>query len=220
MNRTQYTFFSIILISLVFTLSGCKKDADRIIIEGVVTDPVQMIAVDNADVYLYGKVFEGGMFNPDPVVIASASTDNLGKFSINTEKIKASDFELHVVKKNYFTIEESLTLNEIASGKAYRPAFDLFPMGWLKLRIQNYKPFNSSDMITYRIISDNPVCYDCCSNKYVKGIGTEYDSVTVCRSKGGKEITISYLVFRGDTTIDSVSLVLPVFDTLFYHLKY
>lgn len=219
MNTSMYLFLPV-MFGLILVVSGCKKDPDRIVIEGEVFDPVQSVYVGNADVFLTGKVFEGGVFNPDPVVIASTVSDNSGKFSIDVEQIKASDFKLQIVKELYFTHEKSLTINEIASGKAYQSSFDLFPVGWLSLRVENTKPFNSSDLISYRIISDNPLCYDCCSDIYNKGKGTDYDSVTVCRSKGGKQFIISWYVYKGDTTVDSVSLVMPVFDTLFYHLKY
>ncbi|MFO7723364.1 MAG: carboxypeptidase-like regulatory domain-containing protein [Bacteroidales bacterium] len=210
-----------ILILLLLISTGCKKEEDKIIIEGIVNDPAQSIPVEGADVFLYGKVFEGGMFNPDPSVIAYAVTGTDGKFLININQVKASDFEIRVEKPHYFPFMEVLDNNEIAAGKTYKPAYTLNPEGWLKLRVQNINPYSSADLIAYKIESDNPSCSSCCNSNYVQGQGTLYDATSTCRSKGGKEVLIIYNVHKaGNSKIDSATVLLPVFDTAYYHLQY
>jgi hypothetical protein len=214
-------FATVILLLSLLVMAGCKKDDDKIMIEGTVTDPAQGIAVEGVEVYLYGKVFDGGMFNPDPSVIGYAVTGADGKFLIKIGQVKASDFEMRLDKPHYFSFTEKLTNNEISSGKTYKPAYSLHPEGWLQLRVQNTNPYSSADLIAYKIESDNPSCSSCCNSNYIQGQGTLYDGITTCRSKGGKDVLIIYNVHKaGNSKIDSATVLLPVFDTAYYHLIY
>jgi hypothetical protein len=211
----------VILFFLFALASGCKKDDDKIIIDGMITDPAQSLPVEGADVYLYGKLFEGGMFNPDPSVITVVTTGADGKFLIKIGQVKASDFEIRVEKEHYFPFTEVLSGNQIAAGKTYTPAYNLHPEGWLQLRVQNTNPYSSADLIAYKIESDNPSCSSCCNSNYVQGQGTLYDLTTTCRSKGGKNVLVIYNVHKaGHSKIDSAVILLPVFDTVYYHLKF
>lgn len=217
---TLNLFYSVILIVLLIGI-GCNKDSDRIIIEGTVTDFVQKQPVEGAEVLLIGKEFQGGTYNPNPSVLAMISTDSEGRFSFNLEQVKASDFEIVVRKDRYFEFSEPLTTNEIASGKTYKPAYTIHPEGWIRLLVQNTFPLNSSDLISYRIISDNPVCSNCCNSAYVQGSGMTYSAVVLCRTKGETKAQIVWNVHKGGGSApDSASVSIPLFDTAFYHLQY
>lgn len=209
------------LSAIAAVLFACSKDKDRIMIEGTLTDAVQLIPIGGSDVFLYGKKFQGGNYNPNPTVIASVSTDSEGKFSINIEQLKASDFEIRVNKEQYFSFSEALTISEISAGKTYKPSYTLHPEGWLRLHVQNTFPFNNSDLISYRIISDNPVCSDCCKSDYIQGSGNTYNVVSSCRTKANTAALIIWNVHKGGgSTLDSAIVNIPLFDTAFYHLKY
>ncbi len=210
-----------LLTAITLTGPGCNKDDDHIKIDGTVTDPALSIPVQEAEVYLYGKVFEGGHFNPTSSVITAVTTDEQGKFNINIKQVKASNFELVVEKNQYFTYTKSLSTQDISSGKSYTASVNLHPEGWLHLHVQNTNPYNSSDLITYRILSDNPSCPDCCNSTYLQGQGKTYNVESYCRSKGKTTVSIVWNVHKGgNSKADSAFVVLPVFDTAYYHLAY
>ncbi len=210
------------VVLLFFLLSlGCNKNTDRIVIEGTITDAFQSIPLQGVTVSLYGKLFSGGVFNPNPSLITSAQTDAEGKFIIDIEQVKASDFELQAARDQYFDYIKILTINEIASGKAYQPQIGMNPTGILRLKVQNTNPINASDLITYRIVSDNPSCNDCCNSDWKQGQGMTYNTETVCRTKAGKPAFIIWNIHKGTThKSDSATVNIPLFDTAFYHLVY
>lgn len=221
MNKPLGHSMLLFLSVIAAVLFACSKDKDRIMIEGTLMDAVQSIPVEGADVFLFGKKIQGGNYNPSPTVIASANTDNEGKFSINIQQLKASDFEIRVSKERYFSFTEPLTISEISAGKAYNPSYTLHPEGWLRIQVQNSFPFNTNDLISYRILSDNPVCMDCCNSDYIQGSGNTYNVVSSCRTKANTTATIIWNVHKGSgSTLDSALVSIPLFDTVFYHLKY
>lgn len=215
------TSLAVILLSGLLFVAGCNKNSDRILIEGTITDAMVATPVTGVTVNLMGKLFEGGVFNPNPSLIATAQTDAAGKFRIDIGQVKASDFELHTTKDQYFDFARPLTINEISSGKAYNPQISLDPVGVLRLKVQNTNPVNASDLITYRIDSDNPSCNGCCNSTWQQGPGMGYNTQTECRTKAGKTAIISWNIHKGTThKSDSALVNIPRFDTAFYHLAY
>lgn len=200
---------------------GCNKDSDRIIIEGNIVDPVQNIPVEDAEVVLYGKVLHGSTFNPVPSAITSVKSDQSGYFKINIEQIKASDFEIVIRKKQYFEYKDKPSEQQLSAGKPYERTFSILPEGWIDLHVENIMPVNNDDFISFRIMSDNPACNDCCNNNYVQGTGMNYDHKVLCRTVAKTEITIIWNVHKGGgSTADSSKHFIPLFDTLSYHLAY
>jgi hypothetical protein len=215
-------FGPLLLASMLFSVFGCEdKDADRIILSGTVYDQLQKIPLAGAEVLLTGKVIQGGTFNPDPSTIAVAFTDANGSFSINTGQLKASDLVLKVVKENYFTLSKELTSNDLSAGKPYQADQYLDPVGWIRLRVQNVNPGDATDLITYRILSDNPACSDCCNSTYVQGEGPHYDQKSVCRTKAGTTATVIWNIHKWNfSTSDTTILNIPLFDTIAYKITY
>jgi hypothetical protein len=221
MRTNQFRGVLISFLIIIVAALACNKDSDRIIIDGSVTDPVQLMKVQGANVSLYGKLFQGGVFHPDPSVIAMATTDASGNFKIDVGQVKASDFEIHVQKDDYFGFTEPLTTNEIAAGKTYTPAYQIYPQAWIHLKVRNTFPYNASDLISYRILSQNPSCADCCSDAYVQGAGTNYNKEVFCRSRALSSAKILWNVHKGGNSFtDSAILILPLFDTAYYELNY
>jgi hypothetical protein len=221
MKKTIPVFPAAILIMVIVAIAGCNKDDDRIRIEGTVTDAVQGIPVSGAEVILSGKLIQGGTFNPDPSVIVTAVTDAAGAFQIDILQVKASDFVLSVNKKQYFIQTEELTIQEISSGKKYTNQWALHPEGWIRLRVQNTQPGDASDLITWRILSDNPDCSDCCNSTYIQGHGIQYNELTLCRTKAATVATVTWNVHKwGFSKADTAQLQVPLFDTVSYHLTY
>lgn len=220
MKTITRIFFALTLM-MAFLFSGCKKDQDRIMIEGSIMDAVQSAPVADATISLYGKVLEGGIYNPSSTVIASAVSDAQGKFAINIQQVKASDFELVVTRTSYFEYREALTVDDISSGNTYEPVIQFSPEGWLRLKVQNSNPINASDLISYRIISDNPECSDCCNSAWKQGQGMVVNTESLCRSKAGSQALIVWNIHKGiNHASDSTLVPIPLFDTAFYHLQY
>jgi len=212
-----------ILIVLVITLSlgGCNKDDGRIRIEGTVTDAVQGLPLAGAAVALTGKVIKGGTFNPDPSVIVTVVTDADGFFQIDIAQVKASEMALTVSSERYFNQTKELTIQEVSSGKKYTDNWSLHPEGWVRLRVQNTQPGDATDLITWRILSDNPDCSDCCNSTWVQGYGMQYNNVALCRTKGATTATVAWNVHKWNfSTADTAQLQVPLFDTVNFHLKY
>ncbi len=221
MTKTHFAPIVLSLLLVAFLASGCKKAEDRLSINGQVTDAVRKIPLAEADVFLYGKVIQGGIFNNTPTIIVQTVTNDAGEFTIDNPQIKASDLELVVWKMGYFEVREILADNQVASGKIYETSVALHPEAWINLQVQNTNPFNSSDLISYRIISSNPICSDCCISDHVQGNGTNYNVTSTCRTQSKTPVIILWNVHKGSShKLDSVVLTTPISDTLFYHLKY
>jgi hypothetical protein len=220
--KSTTILLSLFLTGLVMLHSpGCKKDQDRIIIEGSVTDQSQGTPVEGATVYLYGKLFAGGLYNPDPSIITSATTDAQGNFVINQPQVKANEFEIHIEKELYFTFQETLDDGQVSAGKIYQPAYSIYPAGWIRLRVQNTNAHDPDDRINYRLYSQNPECSDCCQNAFVQGTGMNYNQESVCKTYGGTAVKLLWYVHKsGISKADSTTLQVPVKDTVFFHLKY
>ncbi len=215
-------FGLLLMVSVFITVQGCAdKDADRIIVTGNVFDKLQQIPLAGAEVMLTGKVIQGGTFNPDPSTIAVAFTDANGSFSINIGQVKASDMVLKVVKENYFTLSKELTIKDLSAGNPYHADHHLDPSGWIRLRVQNVNPGDATDLITYRILSDNPVCAGCCTSTYVQGQGPQYDEEIICRTKAGTTATVLWNIHKWNfSTADTALLQIPLMDTVSYHISY
>jgi len=211
----------LVSVLLICIIPSCKKDQDRIIIEGSVTDQIRGIPLEGATVYLYGKVFSGGLFNPDPSVITSTTTDAQGKFVINHQQVKANEFEIHIEKELYFSFKELLDDGQVSAGKTYKPAYSLNPAGWIRLKVQNTHLPEPDDRINYRLYAQNPECSDCCQNTFVQGNGMNYNQESVCKTYGGTSVKLLWYVHKsGISKADSAFLQVPVQDTVFFHLKY
>lgn len=209
------------LFTIMMVTPACQKDQDRIVIEGLVTDHAQGTPVGEATVYLMGKLFSGGLYNPDPSIIATTTTDAQGKFSINQQQVKANEFEIHVEKELYFGLSESLDDGQISAGKSYQPSYSLQPAGWIRLKVQNTNPHEPDDRINYRLFTQNPECSGCCQSVFVQGNGMNYNQESVCKTYGGTSIKLLWYVHKsGISKADSATLHVPVKDTVFYHLKY
>jgi hypothetical protein len=211
-----------VLIILAFSLLiQCNKDNERMIIEGNITDSIQHTPIAGAEAMLFGVVISPSVYNPNPVLITSAISDANGDFKIDIPQVKASDLEFRVVKDQYFDHSVMLNSGELAEGKAYYPSVQLSPEGFIKLKVQNTNPIDTSDNIFYRIISNNPTGTGCCISDWQLGIGKNYNTESVCRTKGGQAAWVFWFTHKGTVyKSDSVSVNIPVFDTAFYHLTY
>jgi hypothetical protein len=219
----SYANLLLLLLTSVMmcVLPACQKDQNRIVIEGTVTDQSQGMPLEGATVYLLGKLFSGGLYNPDPSIITSTTTNAQGKFVINQQQVKANEFEIHIEKELYFSFEELLSDGQVSAGKTYKPSYSLFPAGWIRLRVQNTHFPEPDDQINYRVYAQNPDCSDCCQNAFVQGNGMNYNQESVCKTYGGTSVKLLWYVHKsGISKADSATLQVPVKDTVFYHLKY
>lgn len=212
---------SVLILTIITTVFSCGKEEGRIRISGTVTDPLQQIPVADAEVTLTGKMLQGGSFNPDPSVITMTNTASDGSFSIDIAQVRASELTITIRKRAYFNAVQTLTVQEVSSDKAYEGSWLLHPEGWVNLRVQNTTPGGASDLITYRIFSDNPECSNCCNSDYVQGPGPQYDNTVLCRSSAGTTAKVLWNVHKWNfSRADTTYLNIPLFDTVYYHITY
>lgn len=208
-------------ISIVFSLSNCKKDKNIIKISGTIYDPNTKAYVQGAHITISASKITDGFYNSNYSDIASTTSDASGVFSFEFEKDKTAGYRFYVYKDHYFDVTTDVADDDIVSGTTYTPQYNLYPEGYIKLHVKNNTPINSNDFIAYSYTSGIVQCLGCCTNTTFKGYGTSYDTIIKCKTYGNQDVKINWHVAKFGTDVaysDTITAV--AFDTTLYQLFY
>jgi hypothetical protein len=222
MKRQSILYF---IIAVVFLITGimisCKKDKQKITINGSVYSPNQQSYVSNAHVTISASMVTSGFYNSNYTTIASTTTDGSGAFTFEFDKLKSAGYRIFIWKDNYFDNTIDIPDADVIAGTPYVPAYNIYPVAYLKLHVRNYPAYDSLDYIAYYYSEGALSCYQCCSNSVLKGYGETYDTIAKCKTYGGQNVTINWHVKKGpwDGTLSDTIYCTP-FDTTTYEIIY
>lgn len=213
----------ILLISLfaaAITVFSCKKEDDEnIIVSGIVTNPQNGSPISGVNVYLDGKILNGGVYNDNYSGIASGTTDASGKFEIKTAFQVVSSYRIRTYKINYFDASNIISSESIQKGSAYTNNLSVLPVGWIRLNINNVVNW-PNDEIHYKYTGTPQSCYDCCNNEYLIGIGN-YHATYKCKVVGNTYSKFYWTVTRnGIINPFTDSVYCAAFDTAVLNIGY
>lgn len=206
------------LIAIVYFIFSCKKDtSNTIIINGRVFDPNQNTYVANANVQFLSSKIQTGTYNPSYNTVASATTDASGNFHIEYIKDKDVGFQIMVSGAKYYDQTYNILVTDMPGG-TYTPTYNIFSVAYFKVHVKN---MTNSNQIGYNFTNTQPSCYTCCNQTSIIGIGTSYDSTTICNTYGAQKIQVQWSVLKNGAyhQFDSLVYCAP-FDTTLFELYY
>lgn len=221
--KRQYILILLATGVLLATFIGlsCKKEKEKITINGTIYDPNLKTFLSNAHVTISASMISSGFYNSNYTDIASTTTDANGAFSFDFEKQKSAGYRIYISKDNYFDNTIDINDADIVPGTPYTPTYNLYPVGYIKLHVKNSNPFDTTDAIRYSYSSGYLTCFECCSNVLFKGFGKHYDVTTKCKTYGSQNVNINWSVYKvGYDVAYSDSFFCTPFDTTYYQILY
>ncbi len=218
--KLYFILFSLLLFIGIFT--SCKKDKQKITINGTVYDPNTKTYVSNAHVTLSASMVSSGFYNSNYTEVASTTTDGSGAFSFNFDKLKSAGYRIYISKENYFDNTIDIDDASVVAGTPYTAKYDLYQIAWMKLHVTHTTPHDSSDYIAYDYSSTGlPTCFGCCSNNIFKAYGMTYDTTLRCKTYGSRYMKINWhVIMFGWDALQSDSVFCTPFDTTLYTINY
>lgn len=214
----------VFLISILLLLISCgkKKKEATMGIHGHITQSDNGDPVEGADIKLYYKELQGGVFVNSFTLLGSSSTSSSGFYSMNVEKPVSSEYRFTIEKQNYFSREIVVNPDDINKDEFNFIDFELTPSCELNLRLKNTSPVNSSDQIDFQFntpaISE---CSECCFSSTLTLIGTGIDTTINCFRTGNQKLTYSYTVTKsGSPSIFIDSIYCPQGSSTLLQINY
>jgi hypothetical protein len=209
-----------ILVVTGFGIS-CKKEKEKININGTVYDPNLKTFLANAHITISASMISSGFYNSNYTDIASTTTDANGAFNFEFDKQKSAGYRVFISKDNYFDNTIDINDADVVPGTPYTAAYNLYPVAYIKLHVKNSTPYDTSDAIRYSYTSGYLTCYECCSNILTKGYGKNYDVTTKCKTYGSQNVMINWSVYKAgyDVAYSDTIFCIP-FDTTTYQILY
>lgn len=218
-------FQALIVIAVIMTavtyFYSCKKDKNKIEINGRVYDPNSGTYLANATVTISSSRISSGFYNSNYSDITSAVTDANGNFTLEFEREKSSGYRFFIRKDKYFDVITDVPDADIVPGTIYTPTFELLPEGFIRLHVKNNQPWNSADFVAFSYNSGNISCYQCCNSVINKGYGMTFDTTTFCKTSGNHNVIINWHYTKMGTDVAfSDTIFCPQFDTAYYEILY
>lgn len=222
--KRSFLFLVIIIISfvsVVYLITSCKKDKNTIKIRGLVQDPNTNIYVEGATIVISGSKITNGVYNSSYEEMARTTSDGSGAFSFDLEEERVAGYRLAVTKDGYFSIRNDITTDDMSAGDEYDPVYQLYPIGYIKLKVTNFVSFDSADFIAFTFSSGYLGCYECCDNSMRYGYGEFVDDSLKCKTYGNQNVIVTWNVTKNNmTTLHNATIYCTAFDTVSYHIIY
>jgi hypothetical protein len=209
-----------IFVFLILTASCKKEDDNTIIVQGNITDANMHTAVPYAEVTFWASRIQSGTFNPNYFALATVTTDANGNYSLQITKDKDAGFRITVEKAKYFGQTTDISVDNLASG-THTLNYSIYPEAYFKLIVKNVSSIDNTDFISYWFNNTQPSGTNCCNNQPINFTGEYYDNTLLCRTFGGQNMHVKWIVRKaGATTPYESTVYCPAFDTTTYSLNY
>ena len=221
--KRQFNLYFIFISFIILTgvLTSCKKDKQKITINGSVYDPNTKTYVSNANVTISASIVSSGFYNSNYTQVASTTTDGSGAFSFNFDKMKSAGYRIYISKENYFDNTIDIPDDNVVAGTPYTPKYNLYTIAYLNLHVKNTTPHDSADYIAYYYSTTGlPTCFECCSNNIFRGYGVNYDTTIKCKTYGNQYVKINYHVIQVWDASNTDSVYCTAFDTTSHNIFY
>jgi hypothetical protein len=220
----KFLINSIFIISLIGTFLffySCKKDDDNnIIIQGKIIDANQNIAVANAEVTFWSSRIQSGAYNPNYIAITSAITDAGGNYNLQIIKAKDAGFRITIEKPKYFGQTTDISVENLPAG-TNTLNYSIYPEAYFKMIVKNISFVDNNDFISYWFKNTQPSGANCCNNVQTNYTGQSYSNIIKCRTFGGQNMIVKWIVRKDNvTTPYESSVYCAPFDTTVFNLNY
>ncbi|HNW71093.1 MAG TPA: hypothetical protein PKI01_11865 [Bacteroidales bacterium] len=213
----------LVYVSILFLLISCDKDKKNSIhIEGKIFDPNTSEYVEDAEVIIAAsKLSSGGIFSSGYEDIASTSTDANGTFIFDFSEDKFAGYQIRVSKPDYFGLIKDIPTSDIQAGITFSPTYNIYPIGYINLKIRNVMPYDTNDLVSYSYTSGYLSGYDCCDNTLIQGHGLFFADTVFCKTHGNQNVAVTYNVTKNGTThIYTQTKYCSAFDTTYFIIDY
>jgi len=213
------------LICLIILLSSVSCDKDKknsIHVEGKIYDPNSVSYVDGAEVIIAAsKLSSGGIFSSGYEDIASTTTDASGTFIFDFLEDKFAGYQIRVAKPQYFSCIKDVSTSEIQPGITFSPTYNIYPVGYINLKIRNAMPFDTNDFVSYSFTSGYLNGNSCCGNAISQGHGLYFADTIFCKTHGNQDVTVTYNVTKsGSTHVYTQTHYCSAFDTTYFNIDF
>lgn len=202
---------------------SCDKDnKNSIHVEGKIYDPNTSVYVGGAEVIIAAsKLSSGGIFSSGYEDIASSVTDANGTFVFDFTEDKFAGYQIRVSKPQYFSLIKDIPTTDIQPGITFSPTFNMYPIGYINLKIRNALPYDTNDFVTYSFTSGYLGGSDCCNNTIIQGHGIFFADTLFCKTYGNQNVTVTYNVSKNGTThVYTQTKYCSAFDTTNFIIDY
>jgi hypothetical protein len=197
MKTLKIIAFSISVFLIAFS---CKKDKNKVIVNGSVYDPNTLAYIEGVKVSFMASKLSGGTYNSGYVEIASAVSDAGGKFTFEVDEDKVSGYRFFISKPNYFHVIKDYTADQLNAGVQHDLSFNMYPEGFIKLDVTNVAPMDTNDFIAYSFTNGYVDCDQCCNNVIRHGKGMTYNEIWKCKTYGNQNVIVTYYVTKNYIT--------------------
>jgi len=214
--------FLICLTILLISVSCDKDKKNSIHVEGKIYDPNTVSYVEGAEVIIAAsKLSSGGIFSSGYEDIATTTTDANGTFIFDFMEDKFAGYQIRVAKSQYFSFIKDVSTSEIQPGITFSPTYNIYPVGYISLKIRNALPYDTNDFVSYSFTSGYLNGYDCCGNTISQGHGLFFADTVFCKTHGNQDVTLTYNVTKdGSTHIYTQTLYCSALDTTYFNIDY
>ncbi|NVN96140.1 MAG: carboxypeptidase regulatory-like domain-containing protein [Bacteroidetes bacterium] len=211
----------VLLFGFFVLLDSCKKDDNNtIIIQGKITDANQNIAVANAEVTFWASRIQSGTYNPNYMALATVTTDASGNYNLQITKAKDAGFRITIEKPKYFGQTIDISVENLPAG-THSLNYSIYPEAYFKLNVKNTSFIDNTDFISYWFNNTQPTGLNCCNNIPINYTGQTYSNTIKCRTFGGQNMIVKWIVKKDNVSTPHESSVYCVpFDTTVFDLNY
>jgi hypothetical protein len=220
-TAVKMILLSLVVVQAFVLLPSCKKEKNKIHVEGIIMDPNTGIVLENALVVFSAKKITDGVYNAGFEEIARMNTEANGAYRFEMDEDYVSAYRISVSKQGYFASYHEISGSDITSDEVFVGNYNLYPIGYIRLEVRNFAPFDTADYITYTFSSGYVNGFDCCDNSIRHGAGENYADTIVCKTYGNQNVTVSWNVTKNQmTTQHSQTIYCAAFDTTYFQLNY
>ncbi len=212
---------SIIIIVLLLSVLGCKKEASVFKIKGTVVNKQLQEKISGVRVYIDAKKIEGGVYNNSFTNVASTTTNSSGSFEFDIEESHVSEYRFRLTNNGYFGIEAVTPTDKIHQEEGYSPTFEMIQESFIELNVKNTMPQNTNDEIRYRYTNVEVQEKGCCNNDPISGIGYDYEAHHKCSVRSHAWINLTWTVSKsGNQVLHFDSIYSGDGSTVIYNINY
>ena len=213
-----YLFFAIVFLPLLF---ACSKTGNTLVFEGNVVLKNTNRSATGITLLLKGKVVDNNSYGRIMTLAEQAAEDD-GKYRIEIDNVRASEFTLTVSKAHFFSVTQKISGTAVEPGKPYYQNFNLYPKAYVSVHLRNYyEPRKPEDVITITVQHNSPECDACCQEAQTQLKGADVDTVLLCPVYGNQTVQLRWEVNKnGEITNHSHDLNCGENDTTSYSIDY
>lgn len=216
MTSYQTIIFSVSCCAILI-LSSCKKDPIQYTFEGKISESVDNIGLQGANVQISQRVYDGNVASSLFSTAALATTGSDGTYKVSFNREKVVEFKFKISKTGYFTEEFLMSSSEVSTENSNVVNETLDAESWIKFDLTNFSGF-PEDVFTMIYFNFREGCSGCTTNDYHYFNGT-IDTIFTIKTTAGVYTRYNYKN-PGAATYISDSVYTVPFDTVNVVINY